>query len=207
MKSVFIALLSAATLCSFMPDNSGKGKIRLVIDAAHGGNDDGAVSAAGDKESNITLQFAQALAQEAKAHNMDVVMTRNNPSDYKTLEERAHLAPVDGTKTYFISLHANSAENKDSKQHGIEILFTSTGKFAGESSALAKKLTINLRNSGLNETNITDHGKNLAVVRDNNVPAIAIETGYMTNEEDLAKLKDPGYQKKMATLIVASVMQ
>jgi N-acetylmuramoyl-L-alanine amidase len=206
MKLVFISLLSAATLCSFMPD-SGKGKIRLVIDAAHGGNDNGALSASGDKESTITLQFAEALAQEAKAHNIEVVMTRKSESDYKTLEERAHLAPVDEIKTYFISLHANSSEAKDPKQHGIEVIFTGVGKFAGESSALAKKLTINLRNAGINETNITDRGKNLVVIRDNNVPAIAIETGYMTNAEDLARLKNPEYQKKMASLIVASVMQ
>jgi N-acetylmuramoyl-L-alanine amidase len=189
-----------------MPD-SGKGKIRLVIDAAHGGNDNGALSASGDKESNITLQFAEALAQEAKAHNIEVVMTRKSDADAKTPEERAHIAPVDDTKTYFISLHANASENKDPKQHGIEVIFTGAGKFAGESSALAKKLTINLRNAGINETNITDKGRNLVVIRDNNVPAIAIETGYMTNAEDLAKLKSPEYQKKMASLIVASVMQ
>jgi len=187
-----------------MPDSS-KGKIRLVIDAAHGGTDNGAISAAGDKESAITLQFAQALAQEAKAHNIEVIMTRKSESEYITLAERAHLAPVDDTKTFFISLHANSSETKDAQKHGIEVMFDGTNKFAAQSSALAKKLTINLRNSGINETNIMP--KNLLTLHDNNVPAIAIETGYMTNDADLAKLKNADYQKKMAELIITTVMQ
>ncbi len=46
---------------------------------------------------------------------------------------------------------------------------------------------------------------NFAVIRETNMPAVLIEGGFVTNELELQKLKDPAYLKKLAWGIVKGI--
>ncbi len=194
---LILTVLAGLTLQAYA---AGPQKIRIVIDAAHGGKDAGAVSAGGDKESDITLQLAKALEAEAKAQHIEMVQTRTSADASLTLEERAKQGSEAGVKTVLISLHANySASNADQK--GVEVYYYKDNASGNQSQWLAEKLKTLLTSVA----SVKMAEKNLVVLRNAQVPAVTIEAGYLSNAEDLANLKNKDYQKKIASLIVKAV--
>lgn len=78
----------------------------IVINAAHGGTDDGARSENGLVEKNVVLIFARMLRSEFERQGFRVVMTRNDDSN-PSYEDRA--AVVNAYRdAIFISLHVSS---------------------------------------------------------------------------------------------------
>lgn len=79
----------------------------VVIDAGHGGNDNGAVDN-GAREKDINLAVAKKLAAliERKMKNTKVVMTRDDDSSV-SLQERADIANRN-KGDLFVSIHTNS---------------------------------------------------------------------------------------------------
>ena len=45
------------------------------------------------------------------------------------------------------------------------------------------------------------------VIKSSEIPAIIIEPGYVSNQQDLRRLKDKGIQQEMAMLIVKDIME
>lgn len=73
------------------------------------------------------------------------------------------------------------------------------------SKALASSLVNSLSASlGTKNRGIVDRG--FVVVRDNSVPAVLIELGFLTNSADCDKLVSPTYQKKAAQTIFNTVV-
>ncbi|HET6567076.1 MAG TPA: N-acetylmuramoyl-L-alanine amidase [Rhodothermales bacterium] len=82
----------------------------IVIDAGHGGRDDGA-TANGVREKDVTLGVALKLGRLIEQQlGCRVVYTRTNDR-FVTLRERGHVANREGAKL-FISIHANAAPNR-----------------------------------------------------------------------------------------------
>src|SRR6476620_10782739 len=115
-----LAIILALSCTSFFSYGE---KIRLVIDAAHGGSDAGAVSAAGDKESVICMQFAQALADYAKSKDIEVVLTRSSDEQTVPLDKRVKYTMTNDVKTYFISFHTENS--KDMYDRGGSVMYSS----------------------------------------------------------------------------------
>ena len=92
----------------------------VVIDAGHGGEDCGALSAAGLLEKDVNLAVAFALQDLLEANGIPVVMTRTEDvllydrgADYegrkKVLDLAARLAIADETEdSLFVSIHMNA---------------------------------------------------------------------------------------------------
>jgi N-acetylmuramoyl-L-alanine amidase len=78
----------------------------IVINAAHGGTDDGARSQNGLVEKNVVLIFARMLRSEFERQGYRVVMTRNDDSN-PSYEDRAAVANA-YRDAIFISLHVSS---------------------------------------------------------------------------------------------------
>ena len=78
----------------------------IVINAAHGGTDDGARSENGLVEKNVVLIFARMLRSEFERQGYRVVMTRNDDSN-PSYEDRAAVANA-YRDAIFISLHVSS---------------------------------------------------------------------------------------------------
>jgi len=95
-------------------------RVRVVIDAGHGGKDPGARGPHGAIEKDITLDISRRLAKKLKDRlGFDVTMTRQS-DQYISLGGRKDVANrLDAD--LFVSIHANAAKNK--RSNGIETYY------------------------------------------------------------------------------------
>ena len=93
----------------------------VVLDAGHGGHDEGARGPRGGIEKDVVLAVAEQLARDLRGHGLTVVMTRKGDS-FVSLEERTHIAN-DARGDVFVSIHANAAG--DARIRGVETFFLS----------------------------------------------------------------------------------
>lgn len=99
-----------------------KKKIRLVLDAGHGGDDPGAIGPNGTREKDINLSIALETARLLKEDgNFEVILTRESDV-FIPLAERTNLAN-EKKADLFISIHCNAAFKKSTR--GFEIYFLS----------------------------------------------------------------------------------
>lgn len=98
----------------------------VVLDPGHGGGNEGAIGATGTQEKDQTLAVAYAIRDRLQADypGLRVVVTRNLDV-HLDLSERLHLAHASGADL-FLSLHMNSARNKDA--HGFEVFYLRADK-------------------------------------------------------------------------------
>jgi N-acetylmuramoyl-L-alanine amidase len=93
----------------------------IYIDAGHGGRDPGAIGVKGTHEKTITTKASQTLkVMLEKTGRYKVVLTRPNDI-YLDHEKRLRLAR-EGGADLFISIHADSASNKQAKGASVYTL-------------------------------------------------------------------------------------
>lgn len=171
----------------------------IVIDAGHGGKDPGALSKDEKTyEKTINLKILQELKAlfETQNNNIKVYYT-------KTIDETLFLRPRvtlanDVDCDFFISIHCNA--NDYAGSNGTEILYYNhenknikTKHFAKiMSDELAK--TVSLKNGGL----VQMKDNQVFILANAKVPAVIVEAGYMTNQDDLKYLKSEVGQKNIA---------
>lgn len=173
------------------------GRILVVIDPGHGGKDSGAVGIGGLEEKDIILPIGKQVAAILEQHGVQAIMTRD--ADYFV-----DLGPrVDLTKrvhaNLFVSIHANSIDNAP-QANGLEVYY-----FSDSSLPLAETI----QRSILRSVDVQDRGVRHArfyVLRNNTIPAILIETGFVTGAEDAPKLASPAYQTQMAEAIARGIL-
>lgn len=93
----------------------------VVIDAGHGGEDEGARGPRGLLEKEVVLDVARRLAARLDGNGLRIVMTRRSDV-FVPLEERFSIAN-DARGDLFISVHANAA--RDASIRGTETFFLS----------------------------------------------------------------------------------
>ncbi len=91
----------------------------VVIDAGHGGEDQGARGAQGLLEKDLVLDVARRLAGALRARGVRVVLTRDDDR-FVSLEERTSVAN-DARGDLFVSVHANAARSQAPR--GAETFF------------------------------------------------------------------------------------
>lgn len=193
--------LSSGTITSKPPvrnPRAPKGKVVIVVDPGHGGQDSGALGIGGIQEKNIILPIGKRVAEILQQNGLQAVLTRD--SDYfVTLQGRVDIAERTNADV-FVSVHANSAGDDRPEVSGLETYYYDSGL------GLARIV----HNSILRSVNVRDRGVRKArfyVLRKNSMPAILVETGYLTGREDAAKLSNKLYQNQMAEAIARGVMQ
>lgn len=164
-------------------------KFRVVLDPGHGGRDS-ATRAGAISEKHLVLSIAKAVKTRLEQEGFDVVMTRER-DEFVSLSQRA-LVKGD----VFISLHANTVadtvgEGIRSMIKGMEIYTTNHMERSEEYSGKSKRLALAFQQQlaelrGINLRGIKE--KSLAVLNQNQSPAILIELGFISNKEDLAFL-------------------
>jgi len=86
----------------------------IVIDAGHGGSEDGAIGPNGTKEKDVVLDIALRLAMLLAADsNLQIILTRGSDTTL-LLDERAEIANSAGGELY-VSIHANWFEENSVK--------------------------------------------------------------------------------------------
>lgn len=175
-----------------------QGKIVVIIDPGHGGKDPGAIGIGGVQEKNIILPIGKRIAEILERNGIQVIMTRD--SDYfVTLPGRVTMAEQ-ANASVFVSIHANSAGENRPEVSGLETYHYDTGL------TLARIVHSKI----LQSLNIRDRSVRRArfyVLRKNSMPAILVETGYLTGRDDVAKLRTSAYQNQMAEAIAQGILQ
>lgn len=105
----------------------------VVIDAGHGGEDEGARGPRDTNEKDIVLDVAKRLAARLREHGLRVVMTREADA-FVPLERRVAIAN-DARGDLFVSIHANAASRTDAR--GVETYFLAERASDAEARAVA----------------------------------------------------------------------
>lgn len=173
----------------------------VVIDAGHGGTDSGAVGNGTNEKTinyNQSMQLYKALNQKS---DIKVYMTRETDI-YPTLSFRTTLAnEIDAD--LFISVHNNSAT---SSARGAETLY-----FPSSTDNTGKKVAQVIQNALVHECGMLNRGikarSDLYVLKNSSMPAVLIETGFISNSLDAAILKDDLFTKKWADSISDAIIE
>ncbi|GHS99430.1 N-acetylmuramoyl-L-alanine amidase [Synergistales bacterium] len=211
-----------------------KGKMLVVVDAGHGGNDPGAIGN-GIKEKDINLAIALKMEKSLQAKGFNVKLTRRTDV-YLKLQERTDIANEAGADM-FVSIHVNALPpGKNSYGFEIYLMALPTDKDAlalakienreyiedKGSAASDRKTELLLRilgdmqqNNKINESTIAaerllEEGKKMGlimrhvkqapffVLRGTGMPAVLLETGFVTNVNDAKLLANARYQQTIA---------
>ncbi|HOC16835.1 MAG TPA: N-acetylmuramoyl-L-alanine amidase [Vicinamibacterales bacterium] len=210
----------------------------VVIDAGHGGDEQGASGPSGALEKEVALAVARRLRAVLEGRlGLRVLMTRDADKAV-SLDERAALANTNKADL-FISLHANASLRPATR--GAQVYFLSAGQggeasraaLAGgalptlgggsrdvelilwdlaqvrhldESAAFAAILEEELRGRiAVNERPVLQAP--FRVLAAANMPAVVVETGYLTNTEDERLLKSAGHQDLIVQALLQSVIR
>ena len=113
-----LAPLNAPTRTTISPQ-----KLRIVLDAGHGGWDLGTVGRKGLLEKDLTLDIVERLGQLIESRlGAEVIYTRRDDS-YLALEKRAEIANL-AQAGLFVSIHANYSDFPSAR--GVETYYTNT---------------------------------------------------------------------------------
>lgn len=186
-----------------------KSKPQIIIDAGHGLPDGGAIASDGTIEADINLQISKYLYEYLTDAGFECILTRaNENSIYKTgdtihakkvsdIRERVKIAN-NNPSALVVSVHANTFPDK--KVHGTQIFFKSS---LGISEKIAKELqkTINENYQPDVDKTTKKISKNIYLFNHIENESILIETGFLTNDSDLAKLKDNKFNRDFSKTI------
>lgn len=148
----------------------------IVIDAGHGGFDNGA-SFQGRREKDEVLRLALALGEQLRQKGFEVLYTRTT-DEYASPYEKAQAANATGAD-YFISLHRNSGEIPDMYQ-GVQTLVYEENQVVNN---LANAINSQLEQVGFQNLGIEER-PGLVVLRRTQMPAVLVEVGFINSEED-----------------------
>ena len=198
----------------------------IVLDPGHGGRDTGNRIGGrffGRSEKTYTLLLAKELRDQLVKAGFTVMLTRNQDA-FVELPARPDLANRKHADL-FVSLHFNATESGKAEVSGPET-YCITPVGAASSNAQGEGA-----NSGASPANIQEKPslrlayqvqkalvKNLgavdrsvrrarfAVLRDAEMPAILVESGYMTHPVEGNKIFDAAYRKQIAAALVNGIL-
>ena len=169
---------------------------KIVIDAGHGGHDAGAVNG-GLYEKAAALKVAKMVGAALAAKGHKVLYTRSTDV-FVELKDRAKFSNSNNAD-YFISIHCNSAENAAAS--GVETWYCE-GSSKGRQLATAVQGELakieGAKNRGIK-------AGTFYVLKNTEAPAILVELGFISNEEEKKLLFKEYYQQKLCDAIVSGV--
>ena len=167
-----------------------KEKIKIVIDAGHGGSDSGA-SGNGMAEKNLTLAIVLAAKRSFDNDSRFQVSYTRTADTYPSLSQRANLAN-NRDADMFLCVHINSASASSAR--GTETLWSKERNSATAKNGLtSKELATAMQDAAVDVTGFKDRGlvdrPNLYVLRHTKMPACLIEYGFISNKTEAARMK------------------
>ncbi|MBI5371436.1 MAG: N-acetylmuramoyl-L-alanine amidase [Sphingobacteriales bacterium] len=177
-------------------------KQTIIIDVSHGGKEPGAIGADGTQEKDLVLAIAQKIKSLNQNGQYNIVLTRE--SDFLP-DLKSRVNPGNGqAPALLLSLHINSSP--DIQKTGIEVYIPkSENKHFPESKTLASMLMGKFAESYLVAGNILQRKETIWVLENSNCPAALVEIGYISNEKDLAFVRNNNNQESIAKNILNAI--
>ena len=151
-------------------------KPTIIIDAGHGGYDNGA-SYNGRKEKDNNLRLALAVGNLLEQDGFPVVYTRTTDV-YQRPIDKARIANESGGD-YFVSFHRNSSPNANTYS-GVQTLVYDDSGIAGQ---MARNINEQLETVGFANLGVPIR-KDLIVLKRTKMPAVLIEAGFLNTDAD-----------------------
>jgi len=189
-------------------DTIGLGRpCKLCIDPGHGGRDSGAY-VNGIVEKDWNLKIALNLCERLEAVGHTVVMTREG-DDYVGLEARGRFS-VAQESDLFVSVHHDDAR-PNTQVHGCSsfVRYESYRNGMDLGSRITTSIDETFHRGFAYGTKCQKHWVNLGVLRGGNndglVTATVVECGCLSNVEDAALVRSPGYVDRAAFAILRGI--
>lgn len=182
----------------------------FVIDAGHGGEDGGTVSALGTQESGLNLEISTRLnalmhflglhTRMIRTEDISVYTEGETIAQKKVSDIRNRVRIVESTpNAILVSIHQNHFS--ESKYRGAQVFYNA------ESEALAKQLQQALcEQVDPNNHRQCKPAKDIYLMEHVTCPAVLIECGFLSNPQEELHLRDASYQKKLVCAIACSLM-
>jgi N-acetylmuramoyl-L-alanine amidase len=169
----------------------------VVLDPGHGGFDPGGVPGQRYSEKAAALDIALRVRAGLNARGHRVVMTRATDV-FVGLSERVSISKRTSGSPVFVSIHLNSAPNKDAT--GVETYY-----YSSKSARLARAI----HQQVLGVAGSPDRGVRRArfyVLRYNTRPSVLLELGFLTNATEGAKIsRSAKHRQKLADAVVSGI--
>ena len=143
-------------------------RVRVVIDAGHGGTQDPGAVYYGRREKDDVLRLALAVGQILSEDGVDVVYTRVDDT-YDTPFEKAMIANNSGAD-YFVSLHRNAMPTPNTASGSETLVYEDSGVPA----LMARNINEQLRDVGFLDLGVIER-PGLVVLRRTEMPAVLVE--------------------------------
>ena len=189
----------------------------IIVDAGHGGIDPGAMTDDESiKEKDINLKIVKKLKELIESSGAVVILTRNDDTSLyvegegkttrqkynENLRNRKKIID-ESSADMFVSIHLNKFEQ--SKYYGAQTLYP-------EGKEEDKKLANYVQNELKRVVDNTNNRKiksrdNIYLIKNNKIPSILIECGFLSNEKEAKLLNDEEYQDKIAWAIYVGIQK
>lgn len=221
--TAFFIILSAMLYLTFMANFSAAEASSMpitqktvIVDAGHGGDDGGAIGIDGTVEKDINLDIALKLEKILKFYGFNVIMTRTQ--DVMTCDDgldslrKRKISDIHNRfelmrknpDAIFISVHQNKFE--DSSQHGTQVFYSGNDERSKElAEAIQTSVTLTLQRK--NDRVVKKSGSGIYLLYHAKIPAVLVECGFISNFDEVKKLKDESYRMKLAILIADGLLK
>lgn len=220
IKYVFpiLGLIVFATLVSYTTtipvSNSITGKV-IVLDAGHGGKDGGAIAKDGTVEKDLNLKIALKVKELLEKKNIKVILTRDSDKDLcdgekETIKSRKvqdinkRIDIINNSNAnLLVSIHMNSFPQE--KYSGWQTFYKKNCVYSSE---VAKLVQENIgKTTQIDNNRVAMEINGVKIIEKSTIPAILIECGFLSNEEEAKMLNTEEYQKQIAEGIVNGIVQ
>lgn len=221
--TAFLIILSAMLYLTFMANFSAAEASSMpitqktvIVDSGHGGDDGGAIGIDGTVEKDINLDIALKLEKILKFYGFNVIMTRTQ--DVMTCDDgldslrKRKISDIHNRfelmrknpDAIFISVHQNKFE--DSSQHGTQVFYSGNDERSKElAEAIQTSVTLTLQRK--NDRVVKKSGSGIYLLYHAKIPAVLVECGFISNSDEVKKLKDESYRMKLAILIADGLLK
>ena len=177
--------------------NTSKTFTTVVIDAGHGGKDNGAYRRYGPPEKVVALDVAKRLNRKLHESQINTVMTRSSDV-FIPLDERVAIENRQ-KNTIFVSIHFNDAHRRGI--HGFETYYRFSNATELARRIQGKLLTIP------HSVNRGVHMADFRVLRLAIYPAVLVECGFLSNRREGREARDSEYRELLADKIAEAIVE
>ena len=172
--------------------------MKVCIDPGHSGPYEPGACAGNVTEAAVNMAISKSLGGTLQLLGYEVVYTREGDIDNDDLGFRPQLAN-EQEADIFVSIHCNLATSTDAQ--GVEVYHypgSSEGLYLANDIQETLPFITSFTNRGVKEADF-------AVLRLSDMPAVLVECGFLSSEEDREMLVDSQQQTAIALGIAAGI--
>lgn len=186
----------------------------LIIDAGHGGIDGGAIGKNGTIEKDINLDISKKVKAYLESGGDSCIMIREVDeglySEYGTIRNKKNedlKNRKDIISKYradiFISIHLNSFPQ--SQYYGAQVFYPKDNEDSRVLAKIVQDELLKILDRG--NKRVEKESDSYYLLKDNPVPSILIECGFLSNPEEERLLGDDSYRNKIAWAIYRGIIR